>query len=271
MGALKAVNDERQRGFALLIVLWTLVLISFLVAQLTGNGRSELTIASNLVSNAVAQAAADGATYEAIFNLIDQQPERHWQPDGSPHEIRIGTSRISLRVKNEAGRVNPNLAPPDLVEAMLRVVGAEPQRASMAATWIARWVGLPTASRPAIDQAMAGPAFHAPGSPLESIDELAQVPGIDKTLLDALRPHLTLLGPALPEPAAADPVVAAAMALMKPVEATRPLEASSTETVRIVAVADGPNGAAANRTAVIRIDPELPKGYAVLDWVEGEH
>lgn len=271
MDWLRAANDERQRGFALLIVLWTLVLISFLVAQLTGNGRSELTIANNLASNAAAQAAADGGTYEAIFNLISQQPERHWPLDGSAHEIRIGASSIRLRLENEAARINPNLAPPDLVEALLRVVGIEPQQASTTATLIARWVGLPTASRPAIDGMMAGPAFHPPGSPLESIDELAQVPGIDKTLLDALRPHLTLLGPASPDPAAADPVVAAAMALAKPIETTGPPEAPGTETVRIVADADGPHGAAANRTAVVRIDPELPKGYAVLDWVEGEH
>ena len=51
----------RSRGFALLIVLWTLVLIAFVVAQVTAAGRTEIRIAGNLAANAAAQAAADGA------------------------------------------------------------------------------------------------------------------------------------------------------------------------------------------------------------------
>jgi hypothetical protein len=40
----------------------------------TATGRTEIRIASNLVANAVGQAAADGAIYEAIFNQSDPQP-----------------------------------------------------------------------------------------------------------------------------------------------------------------------------------------------------
>ena len=48
------------RGFALIIVQWTLVLIAFIVTHLTATGRTEIRIATNIVANAVAQAAADG-------------------------------------------------------------------------------------------------------------------------------------------------------------------------------------------------------------------
>jgi hypothetical protein len=53
-------------------VLWTLVLIPFIVAHLTASGRTEIRITNNLVANAVAQAAADGAIFEFVFNLSDR-------------------------------------------------------------------------------------------------------------------------------------------------------------------------------------------------------
>src|SRR5215213_5589981 len=70
-----------QRGFALLIVLWMLVLIAFITAHVTAAGRTEIRIAGNLAANAAAQAAADGAIYQAIFNLADPRPELRWALD----------------------------------------------------------------------------------------------------------------------------------------------------------------------------------------------
>ncbi len=67
--------SRRSGGFALLIVLWTLVLVAFLVLHLTASGRTEIRIADNLVANAVAGAAADGAIsrQSSIFRTRDRQ------------------------------------------------------------------------------------------------------------------------------------------------------------------------------------------------------
>ena len=78
-----AAASGRNGGFALIVVLWTLVLIAFIVAHLTATGRTEIRIAGNLVANSAAQAAADGAVFEAIFNQSDPQPEQRWPVDGS--------------------------------------------------------------------------------------------------------------------------------------------------------------------------------------------
>ena len=78
MGSLHPVRADcgRSGGFALIIVLWTLVLIAFIFAQLTASGRTEIRIAGNLVANAQAEAALDGAVFQTIFNLSDTSPER---------------------------------------------------------------------------------------------------------------------------------------------------------------------------------------------------
>src|SRR5215831_15232001 len=96
--SLLAARRRRSRGFALLIVLWTLVLIAFIVAHITASGRTEIRIADNLVDNAVARAAADGAISAAIFNLSNPRPEQRWPLDGAPRQLAVGDSRIALRL-----------------------------------------------------------------------------------------------------------------------------------------------------------------------------
>src|SRR5947207_4428334 len=142
--ALRATIKRRtagDRGFALLIVLWMLVLIAFIITHVTAKARSELRIAGNLKSNAVAQAAADGAIYEAIFNLADPRQDQRWSADGSSHILQIGASRILVRVEDEDGFINPNLASAALLEGLLRAVGAEPARAVDVGRPITEWGG----------------------------------------------------------------------------------------------------------------------------------
>jgi general secretion pathway protein K len=266
----------RSAGFALLVVLWTLVLISFLVLHLTASGRTEIRIADNLVDNAVAVAAADGAISKAIFNLSNPQPDQRWPLGGPPHLLTIGHSQVAVRLDDEAGRINPNLASPALMEALLRAVGSDPDSARRLAAAIADWVGSLPAPRPQeavfADYRAAGLDYGPPGSPFETMDELARVLGMTPELLARLRSHLTLFGPAEPTAAGADPVVAAALAAIpQPAQAGSPVGPAPGDllTVRIFAEALGPESAHVTRTAIVRIGSTLPQGYLVLSWDSG--
>jgi general secretion pathway protein K len=267
-----------QRGFALLIVLWVLVLIAFLTAHVTATGRTEIRIAGNLAANAAAQAAADGAVYQAIFNLADPRPERRWALDRTPHEIEIGRSRVIVQLDDEDARVNPSLAAPALLEALLRVLGSDPGTAADLASAIVEWVGSsPQRRQPAAiegEYRAAGLDYGPPGTPLESLDELVRVRGMTPAIMAALRPHLTLFGQPVPDRAAADPEVAAALALIEraasPVSATASISPAALVTARIHATARGPSNAIAARTAIARVGPSLPNGYALLGWEGGD-
>jgi general secretion pathway protein K len=264
---------RRSGGFALLIVLWTLVLIGFLVLHLTASGRTEIRIADNLVDNAVTGAAADGAIAEAIFNLSNPQPDQRWLLDGAAHVLTIGHARVVVRLEDEAARVNPNLASPALIEALLRAVGSDPETAHSLAAAIADWVGTSETPRPQTamlaQYSAGGLDYGPPGSPLETLDELGRVLGMTPKLFAELRQHLTLYGPADPDPGGADPVVAAALAQLA-LAAPADLPANQTPadvlTVRIVAAALGPGNARVTRTAIVRVGSTLPQGYVVLAW-----
>jgi general secretion pathway protein K len=90
-------------------------------------------------------------------------------------------------------------------------------------------------------------------------------------LLSALRPHLTLFGPAEPNPASADPVVARAIVLagglssgVAPGGASgAPNAVPETALARIRTAAQGPDNAEFFRTAIARVTSE---GYALLAW-----
>jgi general secretion pathway protein K len=266
-----------QRGFALLIVLWALVLIAFITAHVTATGRTELRIASNLAANAAAQAAAEGAIYQAIFNLSDPRTEQRWALDRAAHEVEIGRSVVTLRLEDEDARVNPSYASAALLEALLRAVGSDPGSAASLANAITEWVGSASNRRPPAallaEYQAAGLDYGPPGEPLESLDELLRVRGMTPAVLAALRPHLTLFGQPVPDRAGADPEVAAALALLAP-RAIGTLSAqpaaSDQVTARIHATAQGPANALATRVAVTRIVPSQPNGFTLLAWENTE-
>jgi general secretion pathway protein K len=264
---------RRGGGFALIIVLWTLVLIAFIVAHLTATGRTEIRIAGNLVADADAEAADDGAIFAAVFNQLDPNPDQRWQLDGLPHELTIGNSRVVVRLQDEADRINPNQASPAILEALLRVTGSDPESARRLAAAIGDWVGTALSARQPdavlADYRAAGLDYGPPGAPLETLDELGRVIGMTPAVLAEIRPHLTLFGPPVPNPANADPIVAEALAESAKT-AQAPLPANPTPpdllTVRITATAVGPGSARVTRRAVVRVGAVLAGGYTVLAW-----
>jgi general secretion pathway protein K len=268
---------RQDGGFALIIVLWTLVLIAFIVTHIVSSGRIESRIAGNLVVNAVTAAAADGAVFQAIFKLADPSPERRWMPDGTAHELTIGDCRLGVGVSDEAGRINPSLASPATLEALLRATGSDPGSARRLALAIGEWVGTPRGAQgqEALLAAYrgAGLDYAPPGEPLETIGELRRVLGMTPPVFEAIRPHLSLFAPAEPVMAQADPVVKAAMAALGLSAATAPAPASQQSnvfTARITVIARGRSNARATRTAIVRIIPGSGT-YTVLAWNSGDN
>jgi general secretion pathway protein K len=265
---------RRNEGFALIIVLWILVLIAFIVAHVTASGRTEVRIANNLVANAVAQAAADGAIYEAIFNLSGPRSDQRWLVDGNTRELLMGHSQVSLRLEDEAWWINPNLASPALLDALLRITGSDPHSAPPRKCH-REWVGSAPAPRPPnvllAEYQAAGLDYGPPTEPLETLDELGRVVGVTPAVLAAIRPHLTLYGPPQPNAAIADPVVAAALATTAAVTAAPSASQPPPDvlTTRITATGFSPGNASARRFAIVRFGAALPSGYQVLAWGSG--
>lgn len=209
------MRQAAQRGFALLIVLWALVLITLVVTQLTAAGRRETQLAGNLRTQAQLEALADGQVHAAIFHLMDRSPDG-WRADGRMRAQDLPGAQAEIRITDEAGKVNPSNATPELLQAVLRGVGVDTATAGALAAAIVVW-RTPSGNRepgaPQFDvYRAAGRPFGPSGAPFLSMEELGAVIGMTPDVLDRLVPHLTLFTDGDPKPAFADPVVRQALA-----------------------------------------------------------
>ncbi len=255
-------RTARERGFALLIVLWTLSLLSLLISQVSGSGRQALLLAFNMRSEAALQALADGAVREAGFHVA-AAGLAHWPANGAAHLLHQDGAAITVRVTNEAGLVNPSIASSDLLKAMVQGCGFDERQATAIATAIVSW-RFPTAQTDygAPAYRAAGLSYAPPGQPFESIGELGLVLGVTPALLDCLAPHLSLYRQADPDPNAADPFVLRALAEVigtPPPLTTAPVDESL---VRVGISVGGPHGARASRESVLLMEPQTQSGNA---------
>lgn len=251
-------GSARDRGFALLLVLWTTVLLSLLVTQMVSAGRTEAQLAANLRGAAVAEAAADGAVHQAVFRLLQDRP-------AVPPELRLPGATVALSVQDEAGKVNPNTATPELLTALLRAVGADTRTAAAAAAAIVSW-RFPGGDKAAPYRA-AGRDYAPPGAPFRRLDELGLVLGMTPALLGQVLPYLSLYAEAEPDAAAAGPVVLQAMRAAAGGQVTPRARAAPNApgAVTIVAAAATATGARFTRRAVVLLrSGETP--YQVMEW-----
>ncbi len=265
-------ESRRQRGFALLIVLWALVLLSLLVTHMTSAGRAETRIAANLAGNAEAEAAAEGAVYETVFRLLDFSPGKHWEIDGKERKLQLDRGTAVIRIESEAGKVNPSTASPELLAALMSSAGVDTTLSAKLGSAIADWREAGDNPRPngaKLPQYQAAGLDHGPpGEAFESLDELGRVLGMTPEILARLRPHLSLYQLGDPDPKQADPVVRAALQRLpsgiQPAAAGDQSNGQLTVTITVDARMTG--GARFTRRAVIRLGPGLDRGFEVLSW-----
>lgn len=252
-----------EAGFALLIVLWALVLVSLLFMSLAAATRSDAQLTTNLRSAAELEAVADSAIYTTMFALL--QPGGRTPPPtvrGPPGvEITIETSSL-------AGLVNPNTVTPELLFALLVRLGAEPGRAARVSAAIVDWRSPGRSPRPngakRSQYQAAGLGYGPPGAPFESLEELGQVLGMTPDLLTVLMPHLTLFSEGEPNADLAGPVVQAAL---RDAGITSRAGRVAHSIVRITATAQRFDFTRSVRRAVIRIGPSADRrGWRVLAW-----
>lgn len=263
-----ALAADQSRGFALLIVLWTLVLIALLGATLTRTGHREAQIASNLVGEANAEAAADGAVAAAMFHLLIPG-NQHWTANGVTHRLLIGKQAVDVVMWDENGMLDPNQSPPQLIAALLRQVGLADTEAQSLAAAIVDWRS-PTDSGLLAQYRASTRPFGPPHQPFESVSELGLVYGMTPSILRLIAPHINPFIGTTPDPNLADPLVAAAIqdAQRRDNLSLDPTTPDGPAVVLIQATATG-RGDAFQRRAMIRFDPAADPPFTTLDWTAG--
>ena len=246
-------------GFAVLIILWMLALLALIADRMIVVGRSEIRIADNLRTAAIAEAAADGAIFEGIYRLGVNGPGG-WKIDGRDRHVFVGREDVTVRLEDDGMKINPNLAPAPLLQAILQQVGMPAAEARVAAGWI-------VAAR------TRAPGSATLGGKFRTLAQLAAVPGISQDIAARLVPHLTLNDPGGKKPGALDPWVDAALREAPPPPPPKrpPLAGQNkppaSRAVTIRALVGPPDAPLFERDATVRLSGN--QSYRILFWGTG--
>lgn len=188
---------QRQRGAALLMVLWLLILLAGLVSVFAFTARVEAIQGSALRAQVAGRLAAEAGIELAALRMADSDPQRRWYPDGRPQAFRFEGYDIEVRVQDESGKVDLNAADTSLLAALLIALDVEPERAQQLAGAIQDWrdpdsltaIGGGAEDR---DYGAAGLPYGARDRPFATVQELQQVLGMDLDTYRRLVPYVTI-------------------------------------------------------------------------------
>lgn len=185
-----------QRGIALVIVLWSLVLLAVIAAGFAADSRTETKLTHNLVENAKAEALAEAGLHRAILELLKPVAERRLTVQDAPVRFSFGGGEIFLSVEDEGGKIDLNRAPDKQLQGLFAAVGIEGQDAARLVNAIADFRDGDALRRADgaedDDYRAAGLGHGAKDRPFEDIEELKQVLGMTPELYDRIAPALTV-------------------------------------------------------------------------------
>ena len=203
---------SRQKGIALVLVLWVSVLITVLLASFSLSARVEALQGRNLLDSTRARYAAEAGLHRAAYELRGNNPDTRWVADGRVYPIEFEGAEIEVEIYDETGKVDLNVAEPMLLAALFELGGAEKNDAEALAAAVVDWrdpddlVGVNGAE--AGEYKGAGLPYKPRNAPFETVSELQQVLGMSFELYRELEPLLTIYsGRAQPNPAFAAPEV----------------------------------------------------------------
>ena len=203
---------SRQKGIALVLVLWVSVLITVLLASFSLSARVEALQGRNLLDSTRARYAAAAGLHRAAYELRGNNPDTRWVADGRVYPIEFEGAEIEVEIYDETGKVDLNVAEPMLLAALFELGGAEKNDAEALAAAVVDWrdpddlVGVNGAE--AGEYKGAGLPYKPRNAPFETVSELQQVLGMSFELYRELEPLLTIYsGRAQPNPAFAAPEV----------------------------------------------------------------
>jgi general secretion pathway protein K len=116
---------KREGGFALLLTIWILILVALMAASLAAQIHSETTIAHNGAELAAAKGLADAGVAFGVNGLLDPIVTNRWPADGRTRLVRYGDGTIEIHVQDEAGKLDLNMAPIELISGLLHVLAID--------------------------------------------------------------------------------------------------------------------------------------------------
>ncbi len=258
--------------------------------------RYETRFTRSAVSGAQTRAAAEGAVYLALKQLLESAQAQ--RIDRALYHVTLGEVPVRVAVVDAAGRIDLNTGAPELLDGLLRSVGVEDWQRADLVDAIQDWRDGDELTRlngaEDGEYQAAGRAYGAKDGDFASVDELQLVLGMSAPLYRRIRGALTVHSRQRGiNPAAASPAVLAAVpglgsdTLEAYVRAREADESRGAEALpapvmdrRFIAAASGvytihaaarmQDGTETQLTVTVALRPSQSAPFTILDWSEVE-
>jgi general secretion pathway protein K len=189
-------SRRRERGFALVTVLWAAMILAAIAASIIATARTGARLNHTRYATVQLGAIAEGAIDIAILRMLDPDPAAQPPADGIPFALGFAGRNVAMRVADEAGKIDLNLAQGELLRRLFVVVGVDPLAAQGLVDKILDWreagIGRRLNGAKAEDYRNAGFAYGPRQAPFESVGELELVMGMTPALFSRVAPSLTV-------------------------------------------------------------------------------
>lgn len=232
---------KRQRGAALLLVLWVLALLSVLLGGLAGWVQLESRQALWHRQHTQTLLAAEAGIAQVMA-------DRHWVADGRAIALTFDDARLQVRLRSERGKLYLVNADTDDLLRLALACGATPAQAQ-------QLVKALEARR------------HQGLAPFRVLEEVRQLPGMTQALYSQLLPEITLWSDLdRPDPAFASPLMRKALNLPR----HNAEGADPGQVLEIDSRAERPGGSQARLQLTVLLSPaeDSAQPYRVVRWQE---
>lgn len=191
----KARGAPKDRGAALVLVLWGAVVMSIIAAAAARQATTAAAVVNAGAELTRARALADGGVRAGWSAYADGRIDDFNALWG----CRAGNDMLLVRVRPEAARIDINQATEIMLASLYSAAGANDQAANNLAAATIEYREFGATEEGADDQTGAAPPRRTPDGtfqrgPFQAIEELGYLPGMDADLFRAIADDITTEG-----------------------------------------------------------------------------
>jgi general secretion pathway protein K len=269
-------SRDRQRGIALVMVLWLLVLLSVIAASHARNIRTETRLATNQVEAARARALAEAGASHAILELLVRDDSVRWLTDGTLYPLAFHGGTVAVAIRDTRGLIDLNTVDALLLDKVLTALGVDqPQRDKLIGATL-DWRDHDSLKHDNgaedDDYRLAGMQWGVRDGAFSSIEEYRYVMGMTNQIFEQLAPYLCVQSNHRGvSPEYAPPWLREVLGGTEDVPGRNPPvivrgRNAGSPTYKISLWATTERGSTASLDVVIKLNPAAPQGYTILSW-----
>lgn len=190
---------RRERGWALISVLWTTAMLGMMAAATQDLTVTSVRTERRALTRAHLEDDLDAATVRAIVALDDARASNRWRIDGVAYPFTYDGVDMTVSIQDEDGKFDLNDADADTLSPLFESMGVDSATATVLADRIVEWRTDKTSDDAHTlhggtdaDYAAAGLAWRPRHNDFQNVSEVQLVLGMTPALYEKIRPALTV-------------------------------------------------------------------------------